>query len=467
MVWGCVPLRCLRPLASLQPWRLGLGEWRLIHRMRGTWAGQNRWTILVPSGRLICCKYHGRSQFLPQNPKESDRLGPMPRVTRQTIIAALTQALAQPPAQSGMRLRSERELADFFKGSRPTLRVALAELERQGILSQQQGSGTYVRRLPKTTRQLSRAALAQVPRGDQLFAPEELEENSEAVDRRTRLNLQLWTHLHRYTPSLQLQLESFTEAAVATGHDLAVVGASTDERVYLPRETIAALLRDDPCDGYLLDVLIADYALPEFEATGKPFIIFSGCPPVRHEPAVIMDPAEAIERAIPLLAGEGYRRIGLMSYASTDLDCNQFSYERAMRRAGLTFHCHLTADVVTHEETRRLLLLQLRAVEPPDAIYVSDDNLLPGVALALRDVGLTPGCDFGVIAMSVTGLPVPPGFAWSQMQFRPSWYARCVLENLLSFMQSSDQEPHCEGHYYHWVPGDTHRRGAGELSVRH
>ena len=384
----------------------------------------------------------------------------MPRVTRKNIIEALIRALSQPPAQAGMRLRAERELATVFKVSRPTLRRALADLEQQGILAQQQGSGTYVRRLPKVEARSADNTAAFVPPAMELFAAEELQEDSDAVDRRSRLQLQIWTHLHRYTPSLRLQLESFTAAATASGHELAVIGASTDERVYLPREKIKEMLRADPCDGYLLDVLIADHALAEFESTGKPFIVFSNSPPVRHEPAVLTDSSEAIQRAVPLLAKEGYRRVALLSYTASELDSNQFSYERAMRRSGLTYHCHLTADVVTPEESRRALLQQLRGVEPPDAIYVSDDNLLPGVVLALKEAGITPGRDFGVIAMAVNGLPLPPGYVWSQMQFRPGRYARSVLENLLGFMQSSDHEPHSEGHYYHWVPGETHQRRA-------
>ena len=390
----------------------------------------------------------------------------MPRVTRQMIIAALCSALARPPVQAGMRLRPERELAVVFKVSRPTLRLALAELVELGILAQQQGSGTYVRCLPQGNGHHSQSATIDIPSAEKLFVLEDLQKNFTAIGKRARLKLRVWTHMHRYTPSLRLQLESLAEAAAAIGHDLAITGTSTDEHVYLPRKQIAEMLRNDDSDGYLINVLVADYALAEFEATGKPFIVFSGSPPVRHEPALLVDEAEAIQRAVPLLAREGYRRIALMSYAAAELDLHQFNYARAMRRAGLSYHCHLTADVGSQEESRRVLLLQLRTAEPPDAIYVSDDNLLPGVALALQDAGLSPGGDFGVISMAVKGLPVPKGVAWSQMQFRPRWYARCVLGNLLGFMQSSDHLPNSEALFYHWLPGATHCRRAAEPTGR-
>jgi len=382
----------------------------------------------------------------------------MPRITRQMIVAALSQALTRPPAQAGMRLRPERELAGLFKVSRPTLRLALAELEEQGILAQQQGSGTYVRCLPQANGDHPLNATITIPTAEELFMLDDLQKNVTAIDKCTRLKLRVWTHTHRYTPSLRLQLESFKEAAVAVGHDLEVTGVSTDENVYFSRKKIAAMLENDDSDGYLIHVLIADHALAEFEATGKPFIVYSGSPPVRHEPALLVDAAEAIQRAVPLLAREGYRRIALMSFAGAEIDLNQFNYARAMRRAGLSYHCHLTADVATAGESSRILLKQLRSVEPPDAIYVSDDNLLPGVTLALKDEGLTIGVDFGLITMTVKGLPALKGNGWSQMQFRPRWYARCVLDNLLGFMQSSDHEPICEALFYHWLPGGTHCR---------
>jgi hypothetical protein len=372
------------------------------------------------------------------------------------IVESLSQALSRPPAKAGRRLRSGHELAELFGVSSPTLRLALAVLEEQGVLAQQQGSGTYLRCLPPANgRHLSKGA--KIPTGDQVFAPEEAPKNGAAVDQRTRLKLQLWTHLHLYTPSLQLQLKSFAEAAAASGHDLTVVGATTAEGVYLSPGQIVAKLKHDPCDGYLLNVSVADQVLALFEATEKPFIVFGATPPVRHEPAVLSDDVEAIQRAIPLLAREGYRRIALFSYAGAKLNAHLFAYATAMRESGLDYRCHLTADVVTPDESRRVLLLQLRGAEAPDAIYVSDDNLLPGVALALRDANLTPGRDFGVITMAVKGLPMPAGVAWSQMQFRPRWYAQCVLDNVLGFMQSSDHEPFCQALYHHWAPGDTHR----------
>jgi len=381
------------------------------------------------------------------------------RLKQKKLIEDMARALSCPPAKAGMRLRSERELASLFGVCRTTIRQALGALEERGILAQQRGSGTYLRYVPQAGRRRRGRAVSAEPASEQLFVPEEKPKGHGAVSRRrTRLNLQLWTHLHSFTPSLELQLQSFKEAVAASGHALKVVGITTAERCFLPRERLQTMLDEDPCDGYLLAVTVADYALDLFEAADKPFIVLGAEPPVRHEPSVLTDTVEAIERAVPLLAREGYRRIALLSYAGAAQDNQQVAYARAMRRASLDYRCLLTSDVVSPDESRNILSLQLRSAEPPDAVYVADDNLLPGVALALDDFGLTPGRDFGVIAMTIRGLPVPAGPAWSQMQFRPQWHARCVLDNLLDFMCSSDHEPFCQALYCHWVPGDTHKR---------
>ena len=139
----------------------------------------------------------------------------MPRVTRQMIIAALCNALARPPAQAGMRLRPERELAVVFKVSRPTLRLALAELVELGILAQQQGSGTYVRCLPQGNGHHSQSATIDIPSAEKLFVLEDLQKNITAIGKRARLKLRVWTHMHRYTPSLRLQLESLARGWLA------------------------------------------------------------------------------------------------------------------------------------------------------------------------------------------------------------------------------------------------------------
>lgn len=64
---------------------------------------------------------------------------------------------------SGDQLPSERDLADLYAVSRPTVRQAIAELRTAGIVTAQHGRGLYVRPQP-TVRRLARNRLSRAER---------------------------------------------------------------------------------------------------------------------------------------------------------------------------------------------------------------------------------------------------------------------------------------------------------------
>jgi GntR family hexuronate regulon transcriptional repressor len=63
----------------------------------------------------------------------------------QQVAAAIERAVAEGQYQPGQRLASERDLAEQFGVSRPTVRRAVIALEMRGLLEARQGSGVYVR----------------------------------------------------------------------------------------------------------------------------------------------------------------------------------------------------------------------------------------------------------------------------------------------------------------------------------
>jgi GntR family hexuronate regulon transcriptional repressor len=75
----------------------------------------------------------------------------------QQVAAAIERAIREGHYQPGQRLASERDLAEEFGVSRPTVRRAVIALEMRGLLEARQGSGVYVR-------QPSVAAPAPAPR---------------------------------------------------------------------------------------------------------------------------------------------------------------------------------------------------------------------------------------------------------------------------------------------------------------
>jgi GntR family hexuronate regulon transcriptional repressor len=64
----------------------------------------------------------------------------------QQVAATIERAITDGRYQPGQRLASERDLAEEFGVSRPTVRRAVIALEMRGMLESKQGSGVYVRR---------------------------------------------------------------------------------------------------------------------------------------------------------------------------------------------------------------------------------------------------------------------------------------------------------------------------------
>jgi GntR family transcriptional regulator, hexuronate regulon transcriptional repressor len=64
----------------------------------------------------------------------------------QQVATALTQKIRSGVYKPGERLPSERDLAEHYKVSRPTLREALIALEIRGLVEARHGSGIYVTR---------------------------------------------------------------------------------------------------------------------------------------------------------------------------------------------------------------------------------------------------------------------------------------------------------------------------------
>src|SRR5882762_7595502 len=80
--------------------------------------------------------------------------GPPVQKLYQQIARKIAAAIAGGRYATGDKLPSERELADDFGVSRPTIRDAMIALEFQGLVEARQGSGVYV----KAARQISEDA---------------------------------------------------------------------------------------------------------------------------------------------------------------------------------------------------------------------------------------------------------------------------------------------------------------------
>lgn len=67
-----------------------------------------------------------------------------PQKLSDVIVQQLEELLLKGQFLAGEKLPSERELAERFAVSRPSLREAIQKLEAKGLVSRKQGGGTYV-----------------------------------------------------------------------------------------------------------------------------------------------------------------------------------------------------------------------------------------------------------------------------------------------------------------------------------
>lgn len=72
-----------------------------------------------------------------------------PRKLYQQVAGAIAEAIRDGVHKPGQRLPSERDLAEDYKVSRPTVREAMIALEIQGLVEARHGSGVYVTDAPR------------------------------------------------------------------------------------------------------------------------------------------------------------------------------------------------------------------------------------------------------------------------------------------------------------------------------
>lgn len=68
----------------------------------------------------------------------------------QKVAGAIAQAIRSGAHKPGQRLPSERDLAEDYQVSRPTVREAMIALEIQGLVEARHGSGVYVTEAPRS-----------------------------------------------------------------------------------------------------------------------------------------------------------------------------------------------------------------------------------------------------------------------------------------------------------------------------
>ena len=374
--------------------------------------------------------------------------------------------LAQKPARVGQRLRSEHELAALFGVNRMRLRRSLDHLVAKGILVRCHGSGTYLRKVPNVLEKPAKKILIS---SEDLLADLEPDSSRKLPDHaQAQLALGLWSDLH-------LAYQSRTNHSLTEGIiqrckelDLALDIGSVLEQENVPKlpKDLAAEFERRPCDGYLAvsrwSWLVGDACSEAYGQASPPMVfIWPASTPLDCEPLVQIDTNEAVARGVRLLATEGYKNIGLLTFVFPCHPAQQEQrvYRWAMEDAGLSYEASEPAELERLSVHRALDKL-LHRKDPIDSLYLANDEALTDVLEYLDSQHVVPGRDLGLITNANKGNYMPTGYNWSRLEFNPTYVGRAAVDSLVAAIQSAGETITSVSHQAAWVEGDTHKKPA-------
>ncbi len=378
--------------------------------------------------------------------------------SRSALAEKLLHGLQAEASSLGMRLKPESELAAALGVKLRTLRLALRELERDGIVIRRRGSGTYLRRLPEATVESTQAeAMVRQAIGGSLFAENQNPEvGSRVLASQDVKNFvfELWGNLHCTTSCNQAILSSISAELSHHGHRLSVhsLGKPGGELALNP----GTVGKD--CDGYIVAAGWAEYFETLLEKEHAPILYFhpGSLTHVERDPMVLIDTAEAVRRAINDFIKRGIRKVGVLGLLGSgrDPDAELDAYHFAMSRADLDYRwVHQCNEELS--EVIDAVLEMLESPDRPDALYVTDNVLLPGVAQALRAAKVIPGKDIAIITHNNKGEVLPRGYDWSSLEFNLDVFGRLIARQMLAIVEDGKSVEASLAIHPVWHPGIT------------
>jgi LacI family transcriptional regulator len=297
----------------------------------------------------------------------------------QFIIRTLEQRIRLGHYTAGNRLPTERALADEFQVSRTTIRRALDELSRNGLLERATGCRPLV----------CRPQIAQV-------------QTSYKVRRRVGLWISANpadTGAHSTLRGIQQELgrEEIDLLVDAPPNHLGLEGAIQAESNFLQRMAV-----DSACAGVILWYLGDERNLPQLRAlrsAGVPMIFVDREPPHGFDADYVgIDNEQSAFNIVHHLISLGHRHIAHVTnieHAGT-VRSRLAGYRRALQMNGIPFRPDLilTGDFMESDEeatgrTRTELISRLlRSSDKPTAIFAVNDYYALSVISSLRSHGV-------------------------------------------------------------------------------
>ncbi len=206
------------------------------------------------------------------------------RPQRYSLLTETVRALrtAIEAGQWQEYLPAERRLCEEWQISRPTLRAAIAELAREGVVAVSHGSRTRV-----------------------------LREGKKEVPSALTVGLLSPEPLHAMPPFVLLWLDELRGQLAAEGHRLQVHVGRAEFGRKNPAKALASLVESFPCSAWILFQTTEAMQRWFAEQTMRSVVVGSLFPGVQL-PAVDCDYRAVCRHAVGLLASRGHRRVAML-----------------------------------------------------------------------------------------------------------------------------------------------------------
>ncbi|TDP91110.1 LacI family DNA-binding transcriptional regulator [Labedaea rhizosphaerae] len=222
-----------------------------------------------------------------------------------------------------------------------------------------------------------------------------------------------------------------------------VVLCNSDENAEKERRYIDVAIQERVA-GVILSPTGESTTVDPLLARGTPMVTVDRPLTDRTSDTVLVATLESAREATAHLMAHGYRRIGCITGPSgvRTADDRLAGYREALRAAKHPSSARLVRRTEYREAGARRAMLDLfDQAEPPDAVLVANSAMAVGVLAALKELGLRPGADVGVVAFDETpwaALVDPPLSVVAQPAYE---VGQAAARLLLSRIEDTDRAP--------------------------
>jgi DNA-binding LacI/PurR family transcriptional regulator len=287
---------------------------------------------------------------------------PLYEQLRQTLRREILEGELEP----GALMPSERQLCEQYEVSSTTVRRALHELVKEGLVRRRAGLGTFVS--PKIRRRILLIIVG--------------------------FDKPAWRERSYFFSDL---IAGIAAATWESGAIFSVVHVDDDVGTF-----ISSMIEEMAFDGFLLRLEgdLLDEHLSPFLENRFPYVAIKRYTPDRSINCVIVDDVQVALKATEHLISLGHERVGLISTNNVVHGKDRHAgYLKALETNGLEMDPGLVCLVEDyyeeygHQATAKLLALKDR----PTAIFAASDLLAMGAYSAIKEAGLRIPQDVAVV----------------------------------------------------------------------